>query len=418
MSLLSRIGSRDTFRSLRHHNYRRFYAGNLLSNTGSWMQRIAQDWLVLDLTHSPTALGIVTGLQFGPAILFSLHGGALADRFDKRRWIIWTNTMAALCALAVGLLVVSDQITVTHVYVIATILGVASALQGPIWQTFVHDLVGEDDLPNAIALNSTNFNIGRLIGPALSGYLIAAFGTGPSFLINAASYGAAIAALATLRQDELFRHERTGAPAADGIRAGLAYLRSRRDILVVLALIGTAGTFGLNNQMFMALMCRNVFDMQADSFGLLGSVLAVGSISGALVTARRVAAPTTLLVQRLVLLFGVVTAAAGLAPSYAVYAALLPLCGFSALLMLSTANAFVQSTTDPDFRGRVMGVYMLVFIGGTPVGSLSLGWIAEHLGVRVGVVGFGAVVAVVAAASLLLRPRPHRRSATDSTPLS
>lgn len=405
MSLLSRIGTRETFRSFRHANYRRFYVGNLLSNTGSWMQRIAQDWLVLDLTHSPTALGIVTGLQFGPAILFSLHGGALADRFDKRRWIIWTNTVAALCALAVGLLVVSDRITVMHVYVIATVLGVVSAVQAPIWQTFVHDLVGEADLPNAIALNSTNFNIGRLVGPALSGYLIALFGTGPSFLINAASYGASIAALATLRRDELFTRERSGTGPADGIPAGLRYLRGRRDILIVLALIGTAGTFGLNNQMFMALMCRNVFQVEADSFGVLGSALAVGSITGALVTARRRKPPSAHLVQRLVLGFGLVTAAAGLAPTYGVYAALLPLTGFSALLMLSTANAFVQGTTDPDFRGRVMGVYMLVFIGGTPVGSLSLGWIAEHIGVRVGVVGFGSVVAVVAACSLLLRQR-------------
>lgn len=403
MSLLSRVGTRETFRSFRHANYRRFYVGNLLSNTGSWMQRIAQDWLVLDLTHSPTALGIVTGLQFGPAILFSLHGGALADRFDKRRWIIWTNTVAALCALAVGLLVVTDHITVMHVYVIATVLGVVSAVQAPIWQTFVHDLVGEADLPNAIALNSTNFNIGRLVGPALSGYLIALFGTGPSFLINAASYGASIAALATLRRDALFTRARSSSGPADGIRAGLAYLRGRRDILIVLALIGTAGTFGLNNQMFMALMCRNVFRVEADSFGMLGSALAVGSITGALVTARRRKAPSAHLVQRLVLFFGLVTAAAGLAPSYGVYAALLPLTGFSALLMLSTANAFVQGTTDPDFRGRVMGVYMLVFIGGTPVGSLSLGWIAEHIGVRAGVVGFGSVVALVAALSLLLR---------------
>ena len=411
MSFLSRLAASDTFRSFRHANYRRFYAGNLLSNTGSWMQRIAQDWLVLDLTNSPQALGLVTALQFGPAILFSLHGGSLADRFDKRRWIIGTNAVAALSALVLGLLVVTDTVHVAHVYALAVVLGVAGAVQAPIWQAFVHDLVGPADLPNAIALNSTNFNIGRLLGPALSGYLIALFGTGPSFLLNGISYAASILALATMRTDALYGVERdaTAGPAPDGVRAGLAYLRTRADVLVILALISVAGTFGLNNQMFMALMSRNVFGLEADSFGLLGSTLAVGSITGALATARFRGRLTARRVQFLVLGFGGVTTLAGLMPSYAWYAALLPLTGFSALMMLASANAFVQGTTDPAYRGRVMGVYMLVFIGGTPIGSLSLGWIAEHLGVRVGVSGFGAVVAVAAALTLLL---PRTRLAT------
>ena len=374
-----------------------------MSNTGTWIQRVAQDWLVLDLTHSPQALGIVTSLQFGPAILFSLQGGSLADRFDKRLWVIWTNAVAALCAFSVGFLVETHQVTIHLIYIIATVLGVASALQAPIWQTLVHDLVGRADLANAIALNSTNFNIGRLIGPALSGYLITYFGTGPSFFINGATYAASMYALGTMRADEFFDDSTAASrQVKSGVRAGLTYLRTRRDIIVVLILIGTAGTFGLNYQMYMALMSRNVFHIQADSFGLLGSCMAMGSVTGALFVARRRLAPTAAFVRILVLTFGVITATAGLAPTYMLYALALPFCGFAALTMLSSANAYVQGTTDPAYRGRVMGVYMLVFIGGTPIGSLSLGWVAENLSVRLAIVGCGSIVAVVAALTLLI----------------
>jgi MFS family permease len=374
-----------------------------MSNTGTWIQRVAQDWLVLDLTHSAQALGIVTSLQFGPAILFSLHGGSLADRFDKRRWVIWTNAVAALCAFAMGILVQTGDITIHLVYIIAIVLGVASAVQAPIWQTLVHDLVGRADLSNAIALNSTNFNIGRLIGPALSGYLISLFGTGPSFLINGVTYSASIYALATMRTSEFYDDSSEArSQVKTGVRAGLSYLRTRRDIVVVLVLIGCAGTFGLNYQMYMALMSRNVFDIQADSFGLLGSCMAAGSVTGALFVARRKTAPTAAFVRLLVLTFGSITALASLAPTYLTYALALPFCGFAALTMLSSANAYVQGTTDPAYRGRVMGVYMLVFIGGTPIGSMSLGWVAENIGVRVAIFGCGVIVAAVAAMTLLV----------------
>lgn len=403
MSVFASLAQYDTFRAFRHRNYRRFYAGNLMSNTGTWIQRVAQDWLVLDLTHSPQSLGIVTALQFGPAILFSLQGGSLADRFDKRRWVIWTNAVAALCAFAVGILVETGHVTITLIYIIATILGIASAVQAPIWQTLVHDLVGRADLSNAIALNSTNFNIGRLIGPALSGYLISLFGTGPSFFINGATYAASIYALATMRTSEFFDDGSAARRQVKaGVRAGLAYVRTRRDIVVVLVLVGFAGTFGLNYQMYMALMSRNVFDIQADSFGLLGSCMAVGSISGALFVARRKTAPTAALVRLLVLAFGCITALAPLAPTYGIYALALPFCGFAALNMLSTANAYVQGTTDAAYRGRVMGLYMLVFIGGTPIGSMSLGWFAENVSVRLAIVLCGATVASVAALTMLV----------------
>ena len=414
MSIVEKLADHDTFRSLKHRNYRRFYAGNLLSNTGTWIQRVAQDWLVLQLTHSPTALGLVTSLQFGPAILFSIHGGSLADRFDKQRWIVATNTIAAACAFAIGGLVETGHITIMWIYVIATVLGIASAIQAPIWQTFVHDLVGADDLSNAIALNSTNFNIGRLIGPALSGYMISLFGTGPSFLVNGATYAASIYALVTMRRAEYFTTSRQRSADADsGVMAGLRYLRGRRDIIVVLILIGFAGTFGLNYQMFMALMSTEVFRVRADSFGTLGSIMAIGSITGALAVAQRRRSPDVRTVQWLVIGFGIVTALAGFAPTYFTYALALPFAGFSALSMLSSANAYVQGSSDPAFRGRVMGVYMLVFVGGTPLGSLGLGWVAEHYGVRLAINSFGGLVAVVALATLL-SPASRRHPDPDA----
>ena len=402
VSIFSRLAKFDTFRSFRHRNYRLFYAGNLLSNTGTWVQRVAQDWLALELTHSPTALGIVTALQFGPAIVFSLHGGRLADRFSKRRLIIWTNAVSAATAGIIGVMVLDGSITINRLYLLALISGVAGAIQAPIWQTFVHDLVGTDDLPNAIALNSTNFNIGRLLGPAFSGYLISLFGTGPSFLLNAASYAFSIYALYAMREHELFSSPPPDEDADGSVRAGLRYLRTRPDIVTILVLIAATGTFGLNYQMFMALMAKQVFNQQADSFGLLGSVMAIGSISGALFIARRTTKPTARFVHTLVLTFGAITALAGLAPTYATYMAALPFCGFAALTMLSSANAYVQSTTEPNFRGRVMGVYMLVFIGGTPLGSLVVGALAEAISPRASILVGGGIVVLVALTTALV----------------
>lgn len=403
--MLSRLGERNTFRSFRHHNYRVFYAGNLASNTGTWIQRIAQDWLALELTHSATALGIVTSLQFGPAIFFSLQGGQLADRVDKRRLLSWSNIVSGLAALTVGLLVVTETATINWVYLLATVLGIASAINSPVWQNFVPDIVGPEDLPNAIALNSTNFNIGRLIGPAISGYLITLFGTGPSFFLNAASYLLVVWSMARMRPEEFYSQERHAGTGS--IREGLQYLRTRGDIIRIMVLVSFAGTFGLNYQMFTALMARDVFGRSADSFGLLGSFIAIGSVLGALSIARRRHAPTVRFVNTLVIVFAVVTAIAALAPSFATYSALLPLCGFTSLSMLSSANAYVQGNVLPAFRGRVMGVYMLVFIGGTPIGSMFVGTVAENFSPRTAIFICGLIVAIVAAGAALI---PIRRS--------
>lgn len=407
MSPLRSLSRFDTFRSFRHRNYRLFYAGNLLSNTGSWIQRVAQDWLALELTNSASALGIVTALQFGPALFFSLHGGRLADRFSKRQLIIWTNVASASTAAIIGVLVLSNTITIGLLYGLALASGIVGAIQAPIWQTFVHDLVGVDDLPNAIALNSTNFNLGRLLGPAASGFLITLYGTGPSFIVNAVSFAFAIAALVMVREDELFGMPPIADDSDGSVRAGLRYIRTRPDIVIILLLIAVSGTFGLNYQMFMALMAKQEFNRTADAFGLLGSVMAIGSIAGALYVARRTAPPTARLVHGLTLAFGTMTAIAALAPTYELYLASLPFCGFTALAMLATANAYVQSTTEPEYRGRVMGVYMLLFIGGTPVGSLSIGWLADVVNARVAIIFGGGIVVLVA---LLTAFRPMSRT--------
>lgn len=366
------------------------------------MQRVAQDWLALELTNSATALGIVTALQFGPALFFSLHGGRLADRFNKRRLIIWTNLANAISALLIGIMVLAGTITIEWLYLLALAAGIIGAIQAPVWQTFVHDLVGPDDMQNAIALNSTNFNVGRLIGPAISGVLIASFGTGPSFIINALSFGFSIAALGIMRESELFAFPKPAEDADGSIRAGLRYLRTRADILSVLVIIAAAGTFGLNFQMFMALMAKQEFQKTADAFGLLGSVMAVGSVAGALAVARRTESPTVKRVHALALAFSLVTVMTGFAPTYEVYLLALPLCGFTALAMLATANTYVQSTTPGEYRGRVMGVYMFVFIGGTPLGSLVVGWLAEAVSPRASIIVSGGIVSIVALVTVLV----------------
>lgn len=403
MPVLTRLSEHGTFRSLRHPNYRRFYVGSLFSNTGTWIQRIGQDWLTLELTHSPTALGIVTGLQFAPALLFSLHGGSLADRTDKRRLLVVTNWVSLLAAAALGALVLTRFVTIWWVYALAFLLGTASAINSPVWQSFVQDLVGPDDLQNAIGLNSMSFNIGRLIGPALSGALIAAFDTGPSFLLNAASYLFVIASLSRLDPDRYFRGDTPHEHADRSVKAGLRYLRTQPDIVHIMVLIFFAGTFGLNFQMFMAVMARNVFDRQADEFGLLGSIMAVGSIAGSLMAARRQRAVTALSVNNVTLVFGISLAVSAFAPSYAWYAAVLPFCGFFALTMLTTANAFVQRRSDDAFRGRVMGVYLLLLLGGTPIGSPIVGWLAETYSARIALAASGASVISAAIATPLLR---------------
>ena len=369
------------WRAFRHRNYRILYGANALSNIGSWAQRIAQDWLVLELTNnSGTALGLVTALQFAPVLLFSLQGGALADRVNKRSALVWTNVGSFIFALLLGVLVISKNVEMWHVYFCAIGLGVASAVDAPIRQSFNGEVVGKKDLGNALSLNSANFNAGRLIGPAVSGFLIAQYGTGPSFLINALSYIFVIAALMVLREKDFFIADKKETQGT--IREGMAYVSARPDLYVIMLIVFFAATFGLNFQIFNALMATTVFGKGPASFGLLGTYIAIGSLSGALISARLEKHRNTLFVIKMAAAFASSILVLSFAPNYLVYSLLLPICGVTALVTMITANTTIQTKSDASIRGRVTGLYLLIFMGGTPFGSPLIGWAAEHIGTR------------------------------------
>jgi MFS family permease len=386
-----------TFSSLKIYNYRVYAAGALISNTGTWMGRVAQDWLVLtQLTpHSSVALGIVTGLQFAPLALLAPVAGMITDRFPKRRILFATQSAMALTSLLTGVLVVTGTIQLWHIFLLAVIQGVATAMDNPARQTFVSEMVPHESLSNAVGLNSASFNAARLIGPGVAGLVIAAFHTGPAFFVNTLSFVAVLFALVRMRPGELHvtpRHRGKGQ-----IREGLRYVRGRSDLILIMALVFVLGTFGMNFQMTTALMATVVFHKGAGGYGLLGSIMAIGSLSAALLSARR---PNPRLRVFLVpfAAFAVASAAAALAPSYDVFAFLLIPVGLTALTVLTTANSMVQLSVEPAMRGRVMALYMAVFMGGTPLGSPLIGWIGSAWGPRwtilVGSVATGLAVLV------------------------
>ncbi len=325
---------RTTFAALRLRNYRLFATGSLVSNIGTWMQRIAQDWLVLTLTGSAGALGITTGLQFLPILLFSPIAGVLADRFPKRRILAVTQVALGVTAGILGLLAITGWVTVWHVYVIAFLFGIGTAIDTPARQAFVHEMVRRDQLPNAVGLNSASFNLGRVIGPAIAGGLIALLGSGVGatgwvIMLNAASYLAVIVSLMRMRPEELFTTPLV--PRSKGqLRDGIRYVRGRPDIMLVMAVVFCAGTFGLNFQMTTALMATEVYGKGAGEYGILGSVLAIGSLTGSLMAARRVASRQRLVIGAGVA-FGISVTVVGLMPSYLTFALFLPVCGFAAL---------------------------------------------------------------------------------------
>ena len=376
-----KVNENGNWRSFRHRNFRILYPANAMSNIGTWAQRVAQDWLVLELTHNNgTYLGLVTAIQFAPVLIFSLQGGAMADRVDKRKLLIWTNIVAALACYTLGILVVTHHIKLWHVIACAAVLGISSAIDAPIRQSFTAEIVGHSDVANAVSLNSANFNAGRLVGPALSGFLIARFSTGPSFLINATTYLFVILSLLFMRPSDFFIQKKE--ETLGTIREGLRYALARPDLYVVMLLVFFAATFGLNFQIFNALMATKEFGKGPASYGLLGTFIAVGSLTGALLSARLERLRDAKLVMRLGIWFSIVVMVLSVMPTYTWYSLWLPVCGISALTMLISANSYVQVNSDPAVRGRVMGIYMLIFMGGTPFGSLLIGYLTETVGVR------------------------------------
>jgi MFS family permease len=375
-------------------NYRLYATGQIVSLAGTWMQRVAQDWLVLDLSGgSATALGIAAALQFSPTLVLSLWGGVLADRVDKRRALMGLQAAMGLCALVLGTAVVTGAVALWHVYVLCFLLGCFSALDVPVRQSFVPELVGDGRLGNAVALNSLTFNLARIVGPSIAGVLIAVTGTGWVFLINAVSFAAVITGLALMDTSRLHRTEPV--PRAPGqLREGLRYVRGRPDLVAVLALVFLVSTFGINFYMTLALLARNVFGLGADAYGLLTTLLAVGSVAGAVLAARRFRRPRLRLVIGSALAFGVLVTLAGLMPTYLLTGIVMVPLGFAALTFTTAANSAVQLSVEPAVRGRVMGLYILLFLGGTPVGAPLLGILAEAFGGRSPLV-LGGVVTVV-----------------------
>jgi len=410
-----------TFRSLANTNYRLYAAGGVVSNVGTWMQRVAQDWLVLQLSgNSGSALGITTGLQFLPFLLIAPFAGLVADRMSKRRLLMLTNLGMAVPAAVLGLLAVTGTAEIWHVYVLAFLLGTASAFDAPARQSFVSEIVDPDDLTNAVGLNSASFNAARLVGPAVAGVLIAALGggvvaTGWVILANAVSYAAPVLALSRMDPrrltptDPVPRH-----PGA--IREGVAYVRGRPDLMLILVIVFLVGTFGLNFQMTSALMATEVYGKGASEYGLLGTFLAVGSLSGALIAARRTEVRHRLVIGA-ALAFGAIEVTAGLMPTYLTFAILTPLMGLAALTMITSANAFMQLHTDGHVRGRVMALYLMIFMGGTPVGAPLIGWVGEEFGARWTLIGGGAIsfvgVAIAALVFLRMASRREGRSRRD-----
>ncbi|RRQ77040.1 MFS transporter [Streptomyces griseofuscus] len=383
------------FSSLKIRNYRLFFMGQVVSNTGTWMQRIAQDWLVLSLTGSSAAVGITTALQFLPMLLFGLYGGVLVDRLPKRPALLVTQSAMALSGLALAALTLTGQVQVWHVYLAAFFVGLATVVDNPARQSFVSEMVGPDQLHNAVSLNSANFQSARLVGPAVAGLMITGVGTGWAFLANGLSFAAPIASLLLMRARELYPVKRT--PRGKGqLREGLQYVAGRPELIWSVVLVGFIGTFGFNFPVWLSAFADDVFHVGAGGYSLLNTLMAAGSLGGALLAARRGSARMRLLILA-ALTFGALEIVASLAPSYWLFAVLMVPIGICGLTVNVTANTTVQMATDPAMRGRVMSLFMMVFMGGTPLGAPVIGWITDTYGARVGF-ALGGVVSAVAAA--------------------
>jgi MFS family permease len=396
------------FRSLAGFNYRVWAAGALVSNVGTWMQRTAQDWLVLtQLTHySASAVGVVMGLQFGPQLLLLPWTGFAADHFNQRKLLVVTQASMGMLALGLGVLTVTGVVQLWHVYVFAFLFGCAAAFDAPVRQTFVAELVGDADLPNAVALNSTSFNAARMVGPAVAGVVIASIGTGWAFLINGVSFVAVLISLTLLRVTEL--HTNARAQRSKGsFTEGFRYVWSRPDLRAILVMLFLIGTFGLNFAIFISTMAVRVFHTDAGGYGLLSSILAVGTIGGAVFAAGRDKPRfESLLIGAAI--FGVGCALAAVAPNYWLFAGALIVIGVASLTFTNATNSLMQLSTEPAMRGRVMAIRLGIALGGTPIGAPIVGWVADNFGPR-WALGVGATsgfaAAIVAVYALVWRRR-------------
>jgi MFS family permease len=398
----------SSLRALRTRNYRLWVSGTVVSNIGTWVQRTSQDWLVLTVLtdHSGLATGVTTGLQFVPLMLFSIHAGVLADRLPKRKVLLCTQSVMGLSALVLGLLVVTDTVQLWEVFACALLLGCGTAVDNPARQSFVSEVVARADVPSAVSLNSASMNTARLIGPGLAGLIIAAWGTGPGFLINAASFASVIVALLRMRPNEMFVSDRP--PRAKGqVREGLAYVRSRPDLMLILASTSVIGTFAFNWQVTSALMASGTFHRGPREYGLLGSTMAIGCLAAAFLGARR-DHPRIQMVGYSGLGLGLLMVVGGLAPYYALYAIALVPIGLFAITYVTTSNTSIQLSTPAVYRGRVIALYVVLQQGTAPIGAPLVGWLGSEFGARWSVLSGGGTAVVAGGVGLWLM---HRRPA-------
>ncbi|QJR11020.1 Enterobactin exporter EntS [Usitatibacter rugosus] len=373
---------RTTFRSLSGFNYRLWAAGALVSNVGTWMQRTAQDWIVYtELTrHDATAVGFAMALQFGPSLFLLPFTGYIADHFDRRRVLLVTQALQATLALGLGVLTLSGHIELWHVYLFALMLGCVTAFDAPVRQTFVADLVSDANLSNAVALNSTSYQLARMLGPALAGLLIAAIGTGWLFILNFATFGAVIGSLVAMRVAELHRLERAERKPGS-VGEGFRYVLGRADLMAVMSMLFLVATFVMNFAVYVSTMAVTVFGTGSGGFGLLSSMLAIGSVTGALASARR-EKPRAILLVASGFFMAVLFTVAALMPTYLSFGIALMALGWSLQTFMTTANSTVQLSTDPAMRGRVMAIYMSIVNGCTLFGAPFVGWVANRHGAR------------------------------------
>lgn len=392
-----------TFSSLRIRNYRLFATGAVVSNIGTWMSRVTQDWLVLSLTGSSAAVGITTALQFLPMLLFGLYGGVIADRYPKRRILIVSQGLMGLCGLVLAVLTLSGHIQVWHVYLIAFMVGMVTVVDNPSRQSFVSEMVGPDQLRNAVSLNSANFQTARLIGPAVAGVLITSIGSGYSFLLNGLSFLAPLTGLLLMRQSELHKAHRV-ARGKGQLREGLRYVKGRPDLIGPIVLVGFIGTFGFNFPIWLTAFANDVYHGGAGMYAFFNILMAAGSLAGALLAARRRATKLRLLIIA-AMGFGLLEVLVSLSPTVWLFSLLLVPIGVLGMTTNITTNTRVQMAAEPAMRGRVMSLYMMVFVGGTPVGGPLLGWVSDTFGARIAFAAGGAVSLIAAAVIGLVMTR-------------
>ena len=398
--------------ALQVRDYRLYLSAQVVSNTGLWMQRIAQDWLVLELTGSVAAVGLVVALQVSPVLLFGLLGGVIADRYPKRTILIITQSVAASMALVLGALALAGVVQAWHVYLIATALGFVTVVDNPTRQVFVSELVGPQHIRNAVSLNSSVFQLGALVGPALSGLLIHAIGQGWSFLLNGASCLVVVVMVAVIRPR---RAAAAARPAGRGqLREGLGYIRRTSEIAWCILLVAAMGVFGLNMPVILAAFADSEFDVGVGGYSLFNSLTAVGALTGAMLSARRRGTVRLRVLVATLTALGTMIMLASIAPTIWLFGGLLVLVGLCTLLLLTGTNSLVQTTAGPHLRGRVMSVYLLVLLGGQAVGGPSVGWLVDHVGARSSMFLCGSLVALVAlAAGLAMARRSHLTLSLD-----